>query len=76
MEWLNFHIFSHVTEPQSANMIELDKAEIIIRDSELEADPEVDEMWDISSESELVFIFIRKLYFPGTGECNLLLSFF
>ena len=33
-------------------------------------------MWDLSSESEPVFIFIMKLYFPGLGECSLQLFFF
>ena len=33
-------------------------------------------MWDLSSESEPVFSFIMKFYFPGLGECSLQLSFF
>ena len=33
-------------------------------------------MWDLSSESEPVFSFIMKFYFPGLGECSLQLFFF
>lgn len=55
-------------------MTELDDEEIIIMGSG--HDSHVEEMRNLSSECELVFIFIKKLYFPGMEECNLLLSFF